>query len=504
MIYSNADIVSAPVIGELFPKAPSDATTVLGYLPWYTTLWFELATRWVPFHRQLWEVGPWLVSIGGIVLVAWSTAKAAGRWAGLFVAFVLVCAGDRLLPIQFGSDLHGATAVYVCLLDAYLVLLVTRGGRIGGPVTHVALCGVVAALTAAGLASDNLLIPAGLAPFLTAAVTQLWWAPRPVGRRIAISSFAIGVAAAIGAAIAVEAMHRVHVYAAETTIVFVGWNELVDHVTELVQSLADLFNGDFGGAAIGARSLLAFACAVAVVAGLVAAWRLGREQLGRLRAGGPPITAVREAHVTFWLLALALPAAAFVLSGFGQIGGARYLVASGYGIVVLAAVALAPRGHLARAVGVVAASLVVTASVVALASGDIRANSGHYPRQDFARFLTTFTQGEGLKYGYASYWVAAALTWETSTRIEVYPVLPCSSPGGLCTYPLHVITSWYLPRARTRTFVVLDPRYGPTPADLHFGNTVEVASYGEYKIYVYDYDVAANLGDWRRYGVAAS
>ena len=82
VIYANADISSAPVIGELFPKAPSDASTVLGYHPWYTTLWFELATHWVPFHRQLWEVGPWVAAVAGIVLVAWSAAKVAGRWAG--------------------------------------------------------------------------------------------------------------------------------------------------------------------------------------------------------------------------------------------------------------------------------------------------------------------------------------------------------------------------------------------------------------------------------------
>ena len=63
-----------------------------------------------------------------------------------------------------------------------------------------------------------------------------------------------------------------------------------------------------------------------------------------------------------------------------------------------------------------------------------RGNSGHYPQRDFARFLTTFAQSEGLKYGYASYWVASALTWETKTRLEVYPVLPCSAPHGFCTY----------------------------------------------------------------------
>src|SRR5438876_8016195 len=52
VIYSNADIVSAPVIGELYGNAPDSARVVLGFLPWYTTLWFELATGWLPFHRE--------------------------------------------------------------------------------------------------------------------------------------------------------------------------------------------------------------------------------------------------------------------------------------------------------------------------------------------------------------------------------------------------------------------------------------------------------------------
>ena len=131
VIYSNADIVSAPVIGELYGNAPDSARVVLGFLPWYTTLWFELATGWLPFHREIWEVGPWIASLVGIALVAWATAKAAGRTAAGLVAFVLVCASPRLLSIQFASDQHGATLVYVCLLDAFLVLLVGRAGRLG-------------------------------------------------------------------------------------------------------------------------------------------------------------------------------------------------------------------------------------------------------------------------------------------------------------------------------------------------------------------------------------
>src|SRR5690348_3048270 len=67
-IYSNGDAAAAPNLGELYPHAPPGATLVLGQYPWYSTLWFELATRHVPFHRVVWEIGPWIFSLLGVAL----------------------------------------------------------------------------------------------------------------------------------------------------------------------------------------------------------------------------------------------------------------------------------------------------------------------------------------------------------------------------------------------------------------------------------------------------
>ena len=356
VIYANADISSAPVIGELYPGAPADASTVLGYHPWYSTLWFELSTGWLPFHRQVWEIGPWAASVAGILLVAWSAAKVAGRGAGLLVGVVLLCASQRLLPIQFGSDLHGATAVNACVLGAFLVLLVLRQGRIGRPVTHLLVCTVVTAVTAAGLASDALLAASGLVPFVVAGLTQLHWAPGTTGRRIAVVTSLIAVASVIGAKVAVAAMHSVHVYTGQHTVAFAPFDQLVGNVLHYAQSLLDLFSGDFGGASITARSTLAFACAVAVATGFVVAVRIGLDQVRRLRQRRPPVTAAREAYVTYWFLALILPSFAFVFSSFAEANLGRYLVASGYAVVALAAVGIAGRAYGVRALAVGAAS----------------------------------------------------------------------------------------------------------------------------------------------------
>jgi len=492
VIYSNADIVSAPVIGELFPHAPDGAVTTLGFLPWYSTLWFELATHWMPFHRVLWEVGPWLASLAGIALVAWSTAKVAGRWAGWLVAFALVCAGDRLLTIQFASDLHGATVVYVCVLDAFLVLLVLRAGRIGRVPTHVCSCVLVAAFAAAGLASDDLLYLAGFVPFVVAGLAQLWWQPPVVGRRIALSTVAIAALALAGSRIAVAAMHAHHAYAAHFTVSYVAWNDLLRHATQFAQSLVGLFNGDFGGSQIRARSVLAFACALVVAAGAVVAWRQGREQLRRLHIR-LAADATREAHATFWLLSLLLPAAAFVLSSQGAAGKGRYLVSCGYGIVILAAVFLSRKGFAARAAGVVAACVVVTGSVVAAAARDLERGSA-FPTRAFARTLETFAGGEGLRYGYAAYWDAAPLTWDLHEHIQIYPVDRCDAPHGLCRVSAHDIDSWYTPRPSTRTFLLVDRVFGPPAPGKRLGAPAEVVRSDRYTIYVYDYDIAATIG----------
>jgi len=504
IIYGNADISAPAVLGELYPHAPSSASTVLGYHPFYTTLWFEWATRWLPFYRQVWEVGPWIVAVAGIGLVAWATAKVAGRWCGWLVAAVLVCASPHLLAVQFGSALHGFTAVNVCVLDAFVVLLVLKDGRVGGRLMHPLVCILVAAFTAGGLASDVLLVPAGLVPFLAAGLAQLRWTPGAVGRRIAVTTVVVAAGTVAGAEIALRAMHHFHVYTGAHTVAFARFDQLVTNAAYFGQSLTDLFNGDFGGASVGARSGLAFACAVVVVAALVITVRMGSDQLSRLRAARASATTVREAHVGFWFLSVVLTFAAWVFVNLANVYLGRYLLASAYGVVVLGVLSLGGRGYWARVAGLVAACVLVGASIVSLAAGDIRANPRHVPRSDFARFLTTFAEGEGLKVGYAAYWTSEPLTWESKFAVDVFPVATCGAPSGLCTYPWHEISTWYIPRPATRTFLVTDPRYGPPPADVHLGPPVETVHYQNYEVAVYGFDLASKLGDARAYGINGS
>ena len=77
----DADTVAAPVIGELFGSAGPHAHVVLGTFGWYSTLLYELATKWLPLHRVVWEVSPYVMALTGAALTAWSVWQISGRWA---------------------------------------------------------------------------------------------------------------------------------------------------------------------------------------------------------------------------------------------------------------------------------------------------------------------------------------------------------------------------------------------------------------------------------------
>src|SRR5437764_9015414 len=102
----DADAVSAPVIGELFGSAPASAHVVLGEFAWYSTLIFELATKWLPAHRHVWEVAPYLMALAGAGLTAWSVCQVAGRFAASLTAVLLVCAAPATLHLLLSMTQH--------------------------------------------------------------------------------------------------------------------------------------------------------------------------------------------------------------------------------------------------------------------------------------------------------------------------------------------------------------------------------------------------------------
>jgi hypothetical protein len=492
-IYLSADVVSAPYIGELYGQAPPGAHVVLGNFPWYTTLWFEQATHGLPGHRQIWEVGPWVISLLGVGLVAWSTSRAAGRWAGVVVAVALGCAGPGLLGYQFAPSIHAFTFVHVAILGAFLVWCSTRAeGRLGA---HLLSCALLAAVTAAGVASDRLLVVAGVIPFMLAGVALGWCLAAPAGRRIALSCVLVGAGALAGGAVIVSVMEAQDVRAAHFTINLAAFDGLAPNFRILAEGGAYLFNGDFSGMRLDFAGGLAVACALALAIAVVAVTRYGR---GWWRGWAMPPRrptagtgdAARVAHVAFWSLAASLLPVFLLFSSIpvDRYTG-RYLLSAGYGVVALVPLVALLRGNRGRALVTAGVCVVVAGSIAGLLRRDIQDNPSHYPTGSLSGPLLRLARAEGVKYGYAGYWDAAPLTWQAKAEIQLYPVMGCVTGPQLCQVGPHRITSWYTPRPHTRTMLVKDRAQENLP-ERGLGRPDKVVEIGQLTVYFYPYDIA--------------
>jgi hypothetical protein len=504
-IYRNADIAAAPEIGQLSAKAPDFAQTVLGNAPWYSALWFEQLTRWVPGHRTLWELTPWILTLAGIALVAWAAARVAGRWASAIIAVTCACAGSTLLPLQFAWSIHAVAYVHICVLGAFIVPLALWPGR-GRWWAQAAVGALVILVTGVGMASDKLVILGGLAPFVIAGLV-LWRLSAPQAALPALASvIAVAVGASVVAVLAKATAHSQDVVPAPFPISASAVDQLPAHVGDLVGSLGVLANGDFGGSGVSLTGLLTLLAAGGGAILLVAAVSHAGVVVARVATAGSDRSrwtaeaAARAAFVCYWAAAAVLVGAAFVFSGLPKgLTTSRYLVPAGYAMVVIAAVGAARAAAPWRAAVVaVASSAIILSAAASLAQRHIQ-DAAYAPGQGTARQLARFAAREHLSTGYAGYWDASALTWELhDPRVAVYPLITCGP--SLCPYPYHKINTWYLPRPLARSFFIVDSRllrlraYGAlSRPPAAWGPPHQVVQLGPLTIYLYSYNLAAKL-----------
>jgi len=326
----DADAVSAPVIGELFGSAPASAHVVLGEFAWYSTLLFELTTKWLPAHRQVWEVAPYAMALAGVALTAWSVWQVAGRFAASLTAVLLVCAGAPTLHLLLSMTQHAPDWFCLGLLAAFLVLLERRAASLRRLVLVPAtvLVGLVVGINAA---SDPLLVISGLAPFALAVIACSVLARGPDSSRAAIVAAATLVLVALawaGTAIAMSALHVGPEPGLHTTAL-ASAEKIGANFRLWWQSVAVLGNGDFFGKQLTFTSGLAVVCAVLAIGAVVALPRIGWVAL---RGPRPAIRRVDAApgglaFFVFWCSSAMLLTASFLLSATPvDIHADRYLV----------------------------------------------------------------------------------------------------------------------------------------------------------------------------------
>jgi hypothetical protein len=514
----DADAVSGPVIGELFGAAPAHANVVLGEFGWYSTLLFELATKWLPHHRQVWEAAPYAMALAAAALAAWSVWQVAGRWAAALTAVLLICASPATLRLELSMTQHAPVWFCLALLGAFLVLLERHGERLRAPAV-VALVLTVGTIVGVNAGSDALVSIGALAPFALALIVTAVRARS----RASIRALWIGLATlvAVGAAwaitrIAVSALSVTPEPGLHPTRIALG--QAGDDFTLWWKSIAVLGNGNYFGRPLSFDSVLAGACAAISVAAVASlpwlAWRGLRAEPRRPPSATPPpdsatvgpgvsaTTAGRGAPATpafyiFWCSSAVLLSLAFMVSSAPvDIHADRYLVGLLY--AAAAVVPAAAAGHRRVQAAVVAATCVFAlGGVVTLAKGASRQGSEfHTPvSAGLADQIARIAVREHLEVGYAGYWDASPVTWATRLRVLVYPVAVCDQGEHLCRFDLHFISSWYWPRPRTATFLLVDNRSSesvtaPTP---NLGRPTAVYRIGPMRMYVYRYDLATRI-----------
>lgn len=483
-LYLNGDTASAPVIAELLPQR-AGSQVVLGDYRWLEPLYLMRVTSVLPGHRQVWIVLPLLLFAVALAATTWAVRRAAGPGRAALAFAVLACPAPVVLAQIGVLNAHGPVLFHAALLAAALVAFVVFGAAWSAPRLIIASL-ALALVTAPGVAGEQLLIPAGLVPVVIAAGALR--ATRVIGWRVTAALVcAMGGALAGGTALTAYATSE-KIVGTGLKFQLGGLQAVLDQLRLFAEDLALVGHGSFGGP-LTFWPVAHYGLALVALAGIALVLR-------RVRAAGPHLPELppaAQALVVFWGAAFALVLLAFVSTTAAvDAASVRYALVAWPALVTLACVLATPR------LGFVALSLVTTlgsvAGITELVRNENTTSLTPFPRGDVAGQLARFVQSRHLDHGYAEYWSAATLTYQTKYVAKVYPVSPCGP--GLCPFKLHRIDAWYAPRPRVRTFIIEDagmiaPAIGAPPPG--WGAT-ETAHFGQLTVRVYPYDVAKRLG----------
>jgi hypothetical protein len=487
----DADAVSAPVIGQLFGSAPAHASVVLGEFGWYATLIFELGTKWLPLHRQIWEIAPYGLALGGAALAAWSVWQVAGRWAASITAVLLICAAPATLRLLFSMTQHAPDWFCLALLAAFLTLLERRAVTLSRAVLapFVLVVGLIVGVNAA---SDPLVVVSGLVPFGLALIACQVRARGPDSARALKIGLATLVVVAVAWVItdAVMASLNVAPESGLKTTMLADVGKIGTNFRLWWQSIAVLGNGDFFGRGLTFASGLAVVCALLSIGAVVLLPRAGWREVSSDR-----VAPGRLAFMVFWCSSAVLLSIAFLLSATPvDIHADRYLVGLIYSAAAVIPVLAGPRIRTQVAV-LTGTCVFAMGGVISMGKGTVVEIPQSAPSTRMADEIARIAAANHLQVGYGGYWDAAPITWFTHVRVQVNPVAICDQSAHLCRFDLHAIDSWYTPRPGTRSFLLTDPSSGnvasPT-ADL--GRPVATYHVGRITMYVYPYDLAARIG----------
>jgi hypothetical protein len=438
----------------------------------WTTFWWLLATRWLPWHASIWDASGYMLAVATAALLGLATSRVAGKWAGVTAGATALLVGPFALRALLSVASHVTNPVGAVVLATALVLLPrTRSWVL------VVVVGVVAGTNAA---SDGLLWFAGVIPFAFAAGL---YARSTQRRDIAVRAGAIVGVTIVSAVVTTLVMRALDFRVLGLDVGLDSVHDWPSNVRHLVRMIALLGGANY--AIPGAypheplRALVAILWIAGIASPVVAAIRL-RHTDSTLRT-----------YATFWAAAVVCLCAVFVVTPNATDLGpkaANYLLAlapaAGVGIALLAMHARAAQLAVALAVCVVA-----TVNIGSIAAGraeitDLPAITAHW--QDVQRVL----EREGVTRGYAGYWDSHNLSWQTHMRLRVAPVVNCAKT--LCPYNFFTIRSWYQEKSGP-TFLLIDPTNGVVRAPPFVSDAKSTQRLGPLTLYVFRDDIAMHF-----------
>jgi hypothetical protein len=510
-LYWDSDVTFLPLLTEDLPSLGEAGKVNTGNNPYFNTLWLLMAASRLPFYSLLLDVGPYLAYLVTVGLTTWAARKAAGRWAAAVTAALLIGVSAPVLVTVIVPGFRITTWFAGAATLAYLIWLVSRNSdKVGSPL--LAVGALVTVLAGTTLASDTLFLASGLLPFAGAAV-YIWLTDRsPRGW------WTIGVSAAVtvaSLAIAAWTAWWMHSLGFRATYPSVGFwfateKQFWGNLGQIIQAVLAMGNGTFFGRPLG-RSALAAAVAAAVTSASVvvsgaavrrtlwgpvhAVRSVSQSSPGTLESARP--RAQLGAWVAYWALAGTGVTACLLLSNISSgigVDSTRYAVPIFFSIAALVPVWAGNSTFRRGSVAVLAAFLIL---VSARGHRAIYAGTEDVPLVEQAPALLNFLEQQGLDRGYAGYWNAHALTWNSNLKVRVYPVFECQQPANnqLCTFPIAARDSWYRPQ-QGRSFVLTGPERGQALSDVpssELGPPQLVEKVGKLTVYVYAYDVAARF-----------
>jgi len=438
----------------------------------WTTFWWLLATRWLPWHATLWEASGYTLAVASAAVLGWATARVAGKWAGVTAGAAALVVGPFVLRALLSLASHVTNPVGAVVLGVALVLLTrTRSWLL------VVIVGLVAGTNAA---SDALLWIGGIVPFALAAALLAWTTRRKDVALRAGATIAVTIVAAVTTSLVMRALDF-HVIGLDVGLARL--QDLPGNVRHLVRMVALLGGANYALPGPYPHEPLRAVVAVLALLGVAAPVAAAL----KLRHADP----VLRAYACYWAAAVGLLCVVFVVTPNATALGPKsvnYLLtlapAAGVGVALLAA--RSRGGQLAVALAVATVAAVNIGGVV-----DGRAEVTGLPAiETYGQPIRKLLEQREVTRGYAGYWDAQNLSWQTDMQLLVAPVQNCGAQ--LCPYNFFTVRSWYEERGGP-TFLLVDPTNRVIQAPPFVSRAASSHRFGPLTLYLFDYDIARHV-----------